>query len=60
MDNLGKWLNQRKFAVHLAAFLLMVLPPVGLYFAAEQGTLLEIYSLLGMVVVGNLLAMSVP
>jgi hypothetical protein len=60
MDSLRKWLNQRKFAVHLAGFLLIVLSSIGLYFAAGQGSLAAIYVLLAMVILGNLLAMSVP
>jgi hypothetical protein len=60
MNNLRKWLDQRKFPVHLAAFLLIALPSIGLYFAAGQGELLAIYALLGLIVLGNLLAMSVP
>jgi hypothetical protein len=60
MENLRDRLNQRKFAVHLAAFLLIVLPSIGLYFAAGQGMAAAIYILIGLVALGNLLAMSVP
>jgi hypothetical protein len=60
MEELRKWLNKRKFQVHLTAFLLILLPSAGLYFAAEQGAMAGIFLLLGLVVLGNLVAMSVP
>lgn len=60
MNNLKKWPEQHKFIVHLVAFLLISLPSVGLYFAAEQGAFVAVYTLLGLVVLGNLLAMSIP
>lgn len=60
MGNFINWLNRRKFAVHLAAFLLISLSSLGLYFTAGQSWLAAIYVLIGLVVLGNLLAMSVP
>lgn len=52
-----KWLTKNKFEVHLVAFLLMVLPPIPLYFAAQNGATGLIWVLLGFVICGNLLAL---
>ena len=52
-----KWLTKNKFEVHLAAFLLMVLPPIPLYFAAQKGATGLIWLLIGLVICGNLLAL---
>ena len=60
MQNLVKWLNNNKFAIHLAAFILMILPPIALYFAAQQGATVWIWALIAVVCFGNLLAVSVP
>jgi len=54
------WLHQRRFQAHLLAFALMILPPLPLYFAAQQGANLWIWLLIGLVVIGNLLAIGVP
>ena len=59
MQNLVKWLNDHKFAVHLSAFILMILPPIALYFAAQEGATVWIWGLLAVVFLGNLLAISI-
>jgi len=59
MPYLVKWLNNHKFAVHLAAFILMILPPIALYFAAQQGATVWVWALLAVVCLGNLLAISI-
>jgi hypothetical protein len=59
MKNLLDWLNKNKFTAHLLAFLLMILPPAGMYFAAGQGAAGWIWILLGLVILGNLLAIGV-
>jgi VIT1/CCC1 family predicted Fe2+/Mn2+ transporter len=52
-----KWLTKNKFEVHLVAFLLMVLPPIPLYYAAQSGASGLIWALLALVICGNLLAL---
>lgn len=59
MKTLQKWLEKRKFAVHLAAFALIILPSAVLYFAAQQGAQGWTWALLALVAAGNLLAISV-
>ena len=53
------WLREHKFEAHLLAFSLMILPAVGLYFAARRGSQSWIWALLGVFVLGNLLAVVV-
>ena len=50
-------LRAHKFEKHLAAFLLILLPSVALYFAAQGDQAGWIGVLLGLIVIGNLLAM---
>jgi len=52
-----KWLTKNKFEVHLVAFLLMLLPTIPLYYAAQSGALGLIWALLVLVICGNLLAL---
>jgi hypothetical protein len=49
------WLRKHKFEAHLIAFLLMILPPIPLYLAAQEGAQSWIILLLVPVVMGNLL-----
>lgn len=60
MSPFRTWLNRHKFQAYLLAFVLMVLPPVPLYLAARQGAFAWIWLLIGLVVVGNVLAIVVP
>lgn len=53
------WIKNHKFETYLAAFLLMVIPSVGLYFAANAEIAALIWGLLGVFALGNLLAMVV-
>lgn len=53
------WIKNHKFETHLTAFLLMVIPSVGLYFAANAGVTALIWGLLGVFAFGNLLAIVV-
>lgn len=55
-DNLQK----HKFELHLTALLLMLLPPVPMYFAAQNGATTLLWFLIGIVVIGNLIAVIVP
>ena len=59
MQTFRQFLNAHKFQAHLLAFLLMVLPPAGLYLAARSGAIAWIWVLLAVVVLGNLLAIAV-
>lgn len=52
-----KWLTKNKFEVHLIAFLLMVLPPIPLYYAAQSSVTGLTWALLTLVICGNLLAL---
>ena len=59
MKRLFTWLNEHKFEAHVLSFLLMVLPPAGLFFAAQTGSTGLILGLLALVVGGNLLAVAI-
>jgi hypothetical protein len=50
-------MEKNKFRAHTLAFLLMVFPAAGLFFAAEAGSGLWIGLLLSLVILGNLLAL---
>lgn len=49
------WLREHKFEAHLIAFLLMILPPIPMYFAAQEEAEIWIYILVIPFVLGNLL-----
>ncbi len=51
------WLREHKFESHLTAFLLMVGPSAVLYFTIQGKADGPIWALLGVFIVGNLLAM---
>ncbi|MBC8508041.1 MAG: hypothetical protein ISR58_08825 [Anaerolineales bacterium] len=51
------WIREHKFESHLTAFLLMVIPSAVLYFTLQTKSVGSIWALLGVVIVGNLLAM---
>ena len=59
MKILMNWLATHKFQVYLVSFLLMMLPPVGLYFAAQGQSVGWIWALLALVIAGNLLAVAI-
>ena len=59
MQSFLKLPSAHKFQAHLLAFLLMVLPPMGMYLAARNGAVGWIWVLLAIVVLGNLLAIAV-
>jgi hypothetical protein len=60
MNALHNWLTSHKFETHLCAFLLLTLPPIGMYFAAYNNHPNGVITLLAFVVLGNLIAMLVP
>jgi len=51
------WLREHKFESHLTAFLLMVIPSLGLYFTLQGKATGPIWLFIGIFVLGNLLAM---
>ena len=53
-------LRKHKFELHLTALLLMLLPPVPMYFAAQNGATTLLWILIGIVLIGNLIAVIVP
>jgi hypothetical protein len=55
MQNLIRWLSAHKFTAHLSAFILMILTPAALYFAAQKDALGWIWGLLGVVILANIL-----
>lgn len=59
MHLIRNWFKKHKFEAALLAFLLMMLPPLGLYAAARQNAAGWIWFLLGIVITGNLLALGV-
>ncbi len=60
MDKLIDNLRDNKFKLHLMALLLMLIPPIPLYFAAEKGAVGWIWFLIGIVILGNLIVIVVP
>lgn len=52
-------LRDYKYESYLVAFTLMALPPVPMYFAAQQGARGWIWGLIGVVVLGNIIALVV-
>ena len=51
-----QWLKEHKFEAHLTAFLMMIIPSAGLYFAAQGEATGLIWALLGLFVLANLFA----
>jgi len=54
MSTLLNWLSRNKFQAYGLTFLLIALPPVGLFFVAQSTG--WVIALLGLVVLGNVLA----
>lgn len=54
-----KWLREHAFKVHLAAFLLMIVPGALLYPAGANQAVEWVWMLLGLVVTGNILVLLV-
>ncbi len=53
-------LRENKFNLHLTALLLMLIPPIPLYLAAQNGATDWIWLLIGIVILGNLIVIIVP
>jgi hypothetical protein len=54
-----KKLSKYKFETHLTAFLLMTLPSIGLFYAAQRGAIAWIWGLLGLIILANVLVLLV-
>ena len=60
MQNFKLNLKEYKFHLHLTALLLMLIPPIPMYFAAQTGATGVIWFLVAIVVLGNLLVILIP
>jgi membrane protein YqaA with SNARE-associated domain len=60
MQNYKKNLKEHKFRLHLTALLLMLIPPIPMYFAAQAGAFGLIWVLVAIFVLGNLLVIIFP
>jgi hypothetical protein len=56
---MDQWLKKHRFAISITAFLLMLLPPLGMILAARHDAQGWIWGLLVAVVAGNLIALGV-
>ena len=59
MSNLLHFLQEHKFESFAIAFLLMMIPPLPMYYAAQGGNITLVFVLLLFVVMGNLLVLLV-
>lgn len=60
MRRFQSWLSQKKFELHLIAFVLMMMSPIGMYLAAQGNASGWTWVLLWVVIVANLLVVIVP
>ena len=60
MDNFLQNLKENKFKLHLTALLMMLIPPIAMYWAAQNGANGLIWFLLAIVILGNLIVIIVP
>ena len=59
MKSTIKWLQSHRFEAHLIVFLLIVLPALPLYFAAQQGANFFVWGFLSLVILGNLIELMI-
>jgi len=59
MSNIYRYFNEHKFESYVIAFLLMTIPPLLMYYAAQDGNISLIFVLLGFIVLGNLLVLMI-
>jgi len=55
MKSTVEWLHSHKFETHLIVFLLIILPALPLYFAAQKGATNLVWGFLTLVILGNLI-----
>lgn len=60
MRHIRSWLSRNKFEAHMIAFIMMVIAPIGMYFAAQCNAAGWIWALLCAVILANLLVVIVP
>lgn len=60
MKHFYRWLKQVRFQAYGIAFILMIVPSFGLYYAAQRQSTPWIWALVGVVVFANILAMLIP
>ena len=63
MHNFVHWresLTKRKFQLYLLAFLMMVIPPVPMYFAISNGNIPAVWCLLVVIISANILVLIIP
>ena len=63
MHNFVHWresLPKRKFQLYLVAFLMMVIPPVPMYFALGNGSIALVWCLLVVIISANILVLIIP
>jgi hypothetical protein len=60
MDNLKQNLRENKFKLHLTALLMMLIPPIPMFWVAQNGASGLIWLLLGIIILGNLIVIIVP
>lgn len=60
MKSLKEKISRNKLRLHLISFFLMILPPLALYRLAYGGENVWLWILIGVVVLGNILAILVP
>lgn len=56
MSRIFKITSERKFQAHLLSFLLMIVPPIFMFYAAANNAFGWVWFLIGLVIIGNLLA----
>jgi hypothetical protein len=54
-----EWLRTHPFEAHGTAFLLMILPPIGLYWAVQNGAMIWVYLLLVPIILANLIELAI-
>lgn len=59
MSNIYRYFTEHKFEAYVIAFLLMTIPPLPMYYAAQGGNISLVFVLLGFVVLGNLLVLMI-
>jgi len=60
MSPLRLWLSSRSYALHLTAFLLMLVSPPLMFLAAQRGLTAWIYPPLALFIFANLLELFIP
>ncbi len=60
MNSVRDWLQSHKFQMHLFVFIMITLPAIPLYFAAQNGENFWIIFLIAFVIFGNLIELITP